>query len=81
MSISAFISVSATAAPGLAPIRRYDAHQARNAGSFATDGARSASGQRDARGDGHGSHLTAAHTDTPPGAVDHRGTHTSPARA
>ena len=33
MSISAFISVRATAAPGLAPIRRYVAHQLRNAAS------------------------------------------------
>ena len=31
-SISAFMRVSATAAPGLAPIRRYDAHQSRKRG-------------------------------------------------
>ena len=41
MSISAFIRVSATAAAGLAPMRRYVAHQSRNAGSRATLGARS----------------------------------------
>jgi hypothetical protein len=40
-SISAFIVVSATAAPGLAPIRRYVAHHSRNSSSFAIDGARS----------------------------------------
>ena len=34
MSISAFMRVNATAAPGLAPMRRYAAHHSRNAGSW-----------------------------------------------
>jgi hypothetical protein len=40
-SISAFIRVSATAADGLAPIRRYAAHHCRKSGSCAIVGARS----------------------------------------
>jgi len=38
--MSAFIRVNATAAPGLEPMRRYDAHHSRNAGSAALEGAR-----------------------------------------
>src|SRR5882757_111615 len=40
MSASEFILVSATAAAGLAAVRRYAAHQSRKCGSEAMDGAR-----------------------------------------